>query len=171
MSSTVLCRVAVYPGSFDPITLGHIDIVQRALKLFDEVVVAVGSHPKKHGFFSVEERLALIQASVEDLSRVSVASFAGLAVEFCTERGATAIVRGLRATGDFEGEFRMAMANRDLSPQIETVLLVPGTDRMFISSSMVREIAGHGGDVGRYVTPAVAKAVHHRLGPTPSPGR
>jgi len=152
----------VYPGSFDPFTVGHVDIVERAAKLFDQVIVAVGRHPTKHETFTVEERADFIGASVGHLRGVSVASFDGLAVEFCRTRGACALVRGLRATGDFEGEFRMAMANRDLAPGIETVFLVPSTDRMFISSSMVREIAGYGGDFERYVTPAVARAVRKR---------
>lgn len=160
-------RIAVYPGSFDPITLGHLDIIERAAKLFDGVIVAVGSHPRKQrGTFTVDERLELIAASVKDLPTVSVARFSGLVVEFCHARGASVIVRGLRATGDFEGEFRMAMANRDLSPEVETVMLLPATDRMFISSSMVREIAGHGGAVERYVAPAVARALRERLGPS-----
>lgn len=157
-------RIAVYPGSFDPFTLGHVDIVERAAKLFDRVIVAVGTHPKKKGTFSVAERLEMIAGSVGHVEGVSSASFEGLAVEFCTQQGACAIVRGLRATGDFEGEFRMAMANRDLAPPVETVFLVPSTDRMFISSSMVREIAGHGGDFARYVTPAVAPTVRARFG-------
>lgn len=158
-------RIAVYPGSFDPITLGHLDILERAGKLFDEVIVAIGRHPRKSGTFSIEERKALIQASLPNMPWIRVDTFDGLVVEFSARRQACAIVRGLRATGDFEGEFRMAMANRDLNPNIETVLLVPRPDRMFISSSLVREIAGHGGDFERYVTPPVAEAVRARLGP------
>ena len=158
-------RIAVYPGSFDPITLGHIDILERAARLFDEVIVGVGEHPTKPGYFTADERCALIERSTEHLSNVSVACFEGLVVEFCRQRGAETIIRGLRATSDFEGEFRMAMANRDLSPNVETVLLVPRPDRMFISSSLVREIAGHGGNFERYVTPAVAAAVKERLAP------
>lgn len=166
MNASASPRIAVYPGSFDPFTLGHVDIVERAAKLFDAVIVAVGAHPKKHETFSVDERKELITASVGHVPGISVAHFDGLAVEFCIARGACALVRGLRATGDFEGEFRMAMANRDLAPRIETVFLVPRTDRMFISSSMVREIAGHGGDFERYVTPEVARAVRLRLART-----
>lgn len=156
-------RIAVYPGSFDPITLGHLDIIERAAKLFDGVIVALGEHPTKRGYFSEEERCELIEASTAHLDNVSVDRFAGLAVKFCQQRGASVIIRGLRAIGDFEGEFQMAMANRDLAPGIETVLLVPSPDRMFVSSSLVREIAGHGGDFERYVTEPVARAVRARM--------
>jgi len=156
-------RIAVYPGSFDPITLGHLDIIERAAGLFDTVIVALGQHPTKRGYFSDEERCQLIEASTAHLDNVAVDRFSGLVVEFCREKGASAIVRGLRAIGDFEGEFQMAMANRDLAPSIETVLLVPSPDRMFISSSLVREIAGHGGNFERYVTGAVARAVRAKM--------
>jgi pantetheine-phosphate adenylyltransferase len=156
-------RIAVYPGSFDPITLGHLDIIERASKLFDAVIVALGQHPTKRGYFSDEERCELIEASTTHLSNVSVDRFTGLAVEFCKKRGASVLVRGLRAIGDFEGEFQMAMANRDLAPEIETVLLVPSPDRMFVSSSLVREIASHGGEFERYVTEPVARAVRAQV--------
>jgi pantetheine-phosphate adenylyltransferase len=155
-------RIAVYPGSFDPITLGHVDILERAAKLFDRVIVAIGQHPTKPGYFASEERVRLVAASTEHLPSVGVAEFSGLVVEFCRERGASVIVRGLRAIGDFEPEFQMALANRDLAPGIETVFLVPSPDRMFVSSSLVREIASHGGDFARYVAPSVAAAMHER---------
>ena len=156
-------RIAVYPGSFDPITLGHLDILERASRLFDEVIVAIGQHPSKRGYFDAHERASLVEASIGQFSNVRVAGFSGLVVEFCREQGARMIVRGLRATGDFEPEFQMALANRDLDPEIETVFLVPHPDRMFVSSSLVREIAGHGGNFERYVTPAVAEAIRSRL--------
>jgi pantetheine-phosphate adenylyltransferase len=156
-------RIAVYPGSFDPITLGHLDILQRAVRLFDEVIVAVGQHPAKSGFFSGDERVTLAEASTADMPTVTVGRFSGLVVEFCREWNATVIVRGLRATGDFEPEFQMALANRELAAEIETVFLVPRADRMFVSSSLVREIAGHGGHFQPYVTPPVAQAVIAKL--------
>ena len=156
-------RSAVYPGSFDPITLGHVEIVERATKIFDTVIVAIGQHPSKPGWFSPEERVRLAEASVEHLPNVRVQRFTGLVVEFCKNVGASTIVRGLRAMGDFEAEFQMAHANRDLAPSIETVFLVPSPDRMFVSSSLVREIASHGGDFERYVTAPVARAVHERM--------
>ena len=159
--------IAVYPGSFDPITLGHVDIVERASRLFDEVIVAIGRHPSKPGYFTSEQRLELAAQSVAHVPNANVATFDGLVVHFCRARKARAIVRGLRATGDFEPEFQMGLANRDLEPEIETVFLIPDPDRMFVSSSLVREIAGHGGNYQRYVSPAVAKAMAARL----SPGR
>lgn len=156
-------RIAVYPGSFDPITVGHLDILERAVKLFDRVIVAIGEHPTKRGYFSVEQRTELIRKSAEHLEGFEVAAFSGLVVNFCGARGAQIIVRGLRAVGDFEPEFKMGLANRDLDPEVETVFLIPRPDRMFVSSSLVREIARHGGDYRRYVSPAVAEAMAARL--------
>ncbi len=156
-------RIAVYPGSFDPITNGHLDILERAARLFDRVVVAVGEHPVKRGFFSTRERVELIEAATEHLPAVEAAYFEGLVVDFCRRIGACAIVRGLRAMGDFEPEFRMALANRDLAPNLETLFLVPDPALMYVSSSLVREIAGHGGDFGRFVPAAVERAIRARL--------
>ncbi|MCA9637178.1 MAG: pantetheine-phosphate adenylyltransferase [Myxococcales bacterium] len=155
--------IAVYPGSFDPITRGHLEIVERATHLFDEVIVAVGRHPTKRGFFSVEERCALIDAAVSHLPRVRTAFFGGLVVEFCRAQGARAIVRGLRAIGDFEPEFQMGLANRDLAPESETIFLIPRPEQMYVSSSLIREIASHGGDYERYVPPQVAEAMRARM--------
>lgn len=152
----------MYPGSFDPITGGHVEIVERGLRLFDRVIVAVGKHPTKPGFFPVEERCALIAASIAHLPRAEVDHFEGLMIAFCRRRGATAILRGLRAHGDFEPEFQMALANRDLAPDIETVFLIPRPEQQFVSSSLVREIAHHGGDFERYVPAPVAEAMHRR---------
>jgi pantetheine-phosphate adenylyltransferase len=154
---------AVYPGSFDPITSGHVEIVERALRLFDQVIVAVGRHPTKPGYFSIDERVALIAACVAHLPRARAAKFDGLMIEFCAQQGARAIVRGLRAHGDFEPEFQMALANRDLRPEVETVFLIPGPEHQHVSSSLVREIAGHGGDFARYVPTPVAEAMRRRL--------
>jgi pantetheine-phosphate adenylyltransferase len=156
-------RIAVYPGSFDPMTLGHLDILERAAGLFDRVVVAVGQHPTKRGYFSPEVRRSLAEKTTAHVPNVSVKGFAGLVVDFCREQGATVIVRGLRATGDFESEFQMALANRELAPRIETVFLVPRPDRMFVSSSLVREIASHGGNFEPYVSKAVAEAMRERI--------
>ena len=157
-------RVAVYPGSFDPITLGHVDILERAAQLFDEVVVAIGRHPTKQGFFDVDTRCQLVEASIGHIANAQVTSFTGLVVEFCRSRGARVIVRGLRATGDFEPEFQMGLANRDLAPEIETVFLIPPSPHIHVSSSLVREIAGLGGAFDRYVSPAVAEAMRRRVG-------
>lgn len=156
-------RIAVYPGSFDPITLGHVDVVERAARLFDRVIVAIGRHPTKRGFFATEERCALAERSLAHVPGVTVTSFSGLVVEFCRSQGARVLVRGLRATGDFEPEFQMGLANRDLAPEIETVFLIPPASHMYVSSSLVREIAGHGGEFERYVSGVVAEAVRHRV--------
>lgn len=153
----------MYPGSFDPITSGHVEIVERALRLFDEVIVAVGRHPTKTGYFTVDERVALIAECVAHLPRARAAKFEGLMIDFCAQQGAGAIVRGLRAHGDFEPEFQMALANRDLRPEVETVFLIPGPAHQFVSSSLVREIASHGGDFARYVPGPVAAAMHRRV--------
>lgn len=157
-------RIAVYPGSFDPITVGHLDIVERASTMFARVVVAVGQHPGKRGYFDVDERVSLARASTTHIRGVEVASFSGLVVEFCRKLGSRVIVRGLRAVGDFEPEFQMGLANRRLAPEIETVFLIPRAEWMHVSSSLVREIAGHGGDFGGYVSPAVAEAMRTRVG-------
>ncbi len=154
--------VAVYPGSFDPMTLGHVDILERAAHIFARVLVAVGDHPQKPGFFPPQMRVQLVQASVAHISNAEVVRFEGLVIDLCRQHQATVLVRGLRATGDFESEFRMALANRELAPSVETVFLLPRADRMHISSSLVREIAGHGGEFERYVTPAVAAALRTR---------
>ncbi|MBK8261513.1 MAG: pantetheine-phosphate adenylyltransferase [Nannocystis sp.] len=153
---------AVYPGSFDPITCGHVEIVERAAQIFDEVIVAVGRHPTKPGYFNVDERCALITTCIAHIPGARTAFFGGLVVEFCRAQGATVIVRGLRAIGDFEPEFQMGLANRDLAPEIETVFLIPRPEQMYVSSSLIREIASHGGDYQRYVPQPVADAMAAR---------
>lgn len=155
--------VAVYPGSFDPITLGHLEIVERAAGLFDEVVVAVGHHPTKPGFFSFGARVQMIEQSIKHVPNARAAHYSGLMIDFCRELGARAIVRGLRAAGDFEPEFQMALANRELEPTVETVFLIPEPSKQFISSSLIREIAGHGGPFQRFVPQAVATAMMARF--------
>jgi pantetheine-phosphate adenylyltransferase len=144
-------------------TLGHVDILERAAKLFDRVIVGVGKHPTKRGWFTPEQRRELIAQSSSHLPTVDVAVFSNLVIDFCKEVGAGFIVRGLRAHGDFESEFQMALANRDLAPDIETVFIIPRPNRMIVSSSLVREVAMHGGDYARYVAPAVAKAIDARV--------
>ncbi len=156
-------RIAVYPGSFDPPTRGHTDLARRSLVLADQVIVAVARNSTKAPLFSVEERLAMLQAAIGDDPRIHYQSFEGLLVEFARRSGATLIVRGLRAVSDFEYEFQMAMMNRHLFPGLETVFLVPPEDATYLSSSLVREIAGHGGDVSEFVHPVVADALHRRF--------
>lgn len=155
-------RIAVYPGSFDPITKGHEDLIHRSLEFVDQLIVAVAVNVSKQPLFSLEERVALIQAAVTD-KRVAVQSFEGLLAEFGKKVGASVIVRGLRAVSDFEYEFQMALMNRNLAPKLETVFLVPAFDLTYLSSSLVREVSRFGGDVSSLVHPAVQKALKRKF--------
>jgi pantetheine-phosphate adenylyltransferase len=158
-----MTRIAVYPGSFDPPTRGHEDLVRRSLALADRLIVAVAVNVVKQPLFSVEERLDMLKSAVGDDQRVSFQSFEGLLADFAKRVGATTIVRGLRAVSDFEYEFQMALMNRQLHPSLETVFLVPAVDLTYLSSSLVREVARFGGDVSSLVHPAVAKALKRRF--------
>ena len=158
-------RVALYPGSFDPITLGHIDILERATAIFDRVVVSVLRNPAKQPLFSVDERLDLIRAATESIDgEVTVDSFGGLTVEHARQVGAIAIVRGLRAVSDFETEFQMALMNRRLEPDVHTVFLMSSAPYVYMSSNLVKEVCRLGGDISEFVPPAIAEALHRRLG-------
>jgi pantetheine-phosphate adenylyltransferase len=159
-----MTRIAIYPGSFDPPTKGHEDLVRRSLALADRVIVAVAVNVAKQPLFTVEERLEMLQAAVGGDSRVTFESFQGLLADFAKRVGATTIVRGLRAVSDFEYEFQMALMNRQLHPSLETVFLVPAVDLTYLSSSLVREVARYGGDVTALVHPAVAAALARRFG-------
>ncbi len=152
-------RIAVYAGSFDPATLGHLDLIERASVLFENVIVAVGVHPTKHPLFSPEERVELLKSITKHLPNVTVDSFDGLLIQYCVSKGAGVIVRGLRVTTDFEYELQIAHANADLGPQVDTVFLPTRTRHGFVSASLVREIASHGGDVSRYAPPVVCEAL------------
>jgi pantetheine-phosphate adenylyltransferase len=160
-----MTRIAVYPGSFDPPTRGHEDLVRRSLALADRLIVAVAVNVLKQPLFSVEERLDMLRAAVGDDQRISFHSFEGLLADFAKQVGATTIVRGLRAVSDFEYEFQMALMNRQLHPSLETVFLVPAVDLTYLSSSLVREVARFGGDVSPLVHPVVAKALKRRFHP------
>jgi len=155
-------RKAIYPGSFDPITNGHLDVLQRAVGLFDELVVAVARDNAKQSLFSVEERVSLIQEVVR-IPNVRVVPFDGLLVDFAAREKAVALVRGLRAVSDFEFEFQLALMNRKLSPALETVFLMPREELTYISSRIVKEIARLGGNVDLFVPPSVAQALRSRL--------
>lgn len=155
-------RIAVYPGSFDPITKGHEDLIHRSLEFVDQLIVAVAVNVAKQPLFSLEERVWLIKTTVTD-KRVEVQSFEGLLAEFAKQVGASVIVRGLRAVSDFEYEFQMALMNRNLAPKLETVFLVPAFDLTYLSSSLVREVARFGGDVSSLVHPAVQKALKRKF--------
>jgi len=156
-------RVAVYPGSFDPITRGHEDLIRRSLAFADRVIVAVAVNPAKQPLFTLEERVALIREAVTERG-VEVRSFDGLLVDFARGIDATLIVRGLRAVSDFEYEFQMALMNRTLAHEVETVFLVPAFDLTYLSSSLVREVARFGGDVSALVHPAVRQALARKFG-------
>lgn len=156
--------VAVYPGSFDPITVGHVDLASRAAKLFDHVVVGVyaGSH-KPGAMFDVEERVSMARAALAPITNISVDSFSGLTVEFARAQGATAIVRGLRAVSDFEYEFKLTHMNHHLAPEIEVVCLMTSSRHSFISSSLIREVSALGGDVSTLVPENVETALARRF--------
>jgi pantetheine-phosphate adenylyltransferase len=158
-----MTRIAVYPGSFDPLTRGHEDLIRRSLTLADRLIVAVALNVGKQPLFTVEERLEMLRAAAGDDPRVSFQSFDGLLAEFAKKVGATIIVRGLRAVSDFEYEFQMALMNRQLHPSVETVFLVPAVDLTYLSSSLVREVARFGGDVRPMVHPVVATALARRF--------
>jgi len=160
-----MTRIAVYPGSFDPLTRGHEDLIRRSLTLADRLIVAVAMNVGKQPLFTVEERLEMLRAAAGDDPRASFQSFDGLLAEFAKKVGATIIVRGLRAVSDFEYEFQMALMNRQLHPSVETVFLVPAVDLTYLSSSLVREVARFGGDVRPMVHPVVATALARRFGP------
>lgn len=155
--------VGLYPGTFDPITRGHEDLVDRSLRVVDELVVGVASDTSKAPLFDVEERVALIRAVMEDEPRVRVEAFTGLTVEFARKIGASVIVRGLRAVSDFEFEFQMAQMNKHLAPELEILFMAPDVDYSFLSASLVREVAGLGGDIGAFVAPEVAEALGRKL--------
>jgi len=160
--------LAVYPGTFDPITLGHEDLVRRTAKLFDRVIVAVAIAHHKKTLFSLDERMEMAREALRDCPQVSVEPFEGLVTEFAAARGGTAMVRGLRSGTDFDYEFQLAGMNRALVPQIETVFLTPSSQYQFISSTLVREIATLGGDVAQFVSPVVHERLLRKLGRTGS---
>jgi pantetheine-phosphate adenylyltransferase len=156
-------RTAIYPGSFDPLTNGHLDVLQRATKLFDRVIVAIARNESKNPLFSLEERLALMKPAIAPMKKVRADIFEGLLVDYAARQKARAIVRGLRAVSDFEFEFQMALMNRKLSENIETIFMMPRETYTFLSSRMVKEIAHLGGDVRPFVPAHVAAALKKKL--------
>jgi pantetheine-phosphate adenylyltransferase len=154
----------MYPGTFDPITLGHEDLVRRATRLFNRVVVAIAANPSKEPMFSLEERVELAQVVLADLKSVEVMGYSGLTVDFARDNGLQAIVRGLRAISDFEHEFQLANMNRHLTDEVESVFLTPTETYTYISSSLVREICSMGGDISEFVSPEVRDALMGRCG-------
>ena len=157
-------RRAVVAGTYDPITLGHLDVITRSANIFDEIIVAVGRSEKKNTLFSLEERVALVKEAVSGVSNVTVEPLEGLLVDFAESRGAHAVVKGLRAVTDFEYEFQMAALNYKLHPDMETFFIMSPPDYMYLSSSNVREIASMGGDVSDFVPPCAERALKERYG-------
>ncbi|CAN4273715.1 MAG: pantetheine-phosphate adenylyltransferase [Candidatus Methylopumilus sp.] len=157
-------RIAIYPGTFDPITLGHEDVVRRAADLFDEVIVAVADSTNKNTLFSLQERVAMAQGVFSHADNIKVMGFSGLLMQFVQDQGAKMVIRGLRAASDFEYEFQLAGMNRKLYPQFETLFLTPSEQFMFISSSLVREVAVLGGDVQAFLSQTVNDAIKQKLG-------
>lgn len=159
-------RSAIYPGTFDPMTLGHLDIVRRARSVFDEVTVLLAVNSSKRPLFSLEERLELVRACTAEIPGVTVASFDGLLAEYARRQGAAAVIRGLRAISDFDYEFQMAIVNRKLAPEVETVFLMPSEDWSYLNSSIVRELWSFGGDYSRFVPEVVRIAMDKRRSDT-----
>jgi len=152
-------KIAIYPGTFDPITHGHSDLVRRALKVFDRIVLGIAASPSKQPVFDLAQRVSLAQAVFHDMPQVNVCGFSGLLVDFAKQQDAVAILRGLRAVSDFEYEFQLASMNRQLDSQLESLFLTPADEFSFVSSSLVREVAFLGGDVSPFVHPVVAEAL------------
>jgi pantetheine-phosphate adenylyltransferase len=155
--------IAIYPGTFDPITNGHSDLILRAARIFDQVIVAIAANPKKAPLFTLAERIELVEGALGRLPNVEVCGFDSLLADFAAERKATVILRGLRAVSDFEYEFQLAGMNRRLAPAVETMFLTPAETYTFLSSSLVKEVAELGGDVSAFVDTKVMAALHNRL--------
>ncbi|MGS2719513.1 pantetheine-phosphate adenylyltransferase [Paraglaciecola aestuariivivens] len=156
-------RKAIYPGTFDPVTNGHADLIERAANMFSHVIVGIASNPSKKPLFTLEERVELIKQVTKDLENVEVIGFTGLLADFAEKQGATVLIRGLRAVSDFEYEFQLANMNRRLNPDLESVFLTPSEENSFISSTLVKEVALHRGKVNEFCHPAVIKALENKL--------
>src|SRR6516162_8409300 len=161
-------RTVIYPGSFDPLTNGHLDVIQRATKLFDRVIVAVAASDSKHPLFTLQERLHMVERSVRQLPHVEADAFSGLLVDYVEKQSAQAVIRGLRAVSDFEFEFQLALMNRKLNERIETIFMMPKDTYTFLSSRIVKEIARLGGDVSSFVPPNVRTALAEKLAHEPA---
>ncbi|MDD5020299.1 MAG: pantetheine-phosphate adenylyltransferase [Candidatus Omnitrophica bacterium] len=158
-----MCQKAIYPGTFDPVTYGHIDVIKRAVRLFGDIVVAVAEHTSKDPLFSVKERVALLKKALEGISGVDVVSFSGLFVEFARSQKAAIVIRGLRMLSDFEYEFQMALTNRKLDDTIETIFLMPSESYSYVSSKLLKEAGGLGADLSAFVPPCVEEALKKKL--------
>lgn len=156
-------KIGVYPGTFDPVTHGHTDIITRSLRVFDKVVVAVAPNPAKHPLFDLAERLDMVKLVMKGLGQVEVTSFDGLLVDYVERAGAHAIIRGLRAISDFEHEFQMALINRKLARNVETVFLMPSEEYSYLSSTIIKDVAHHGGSLTEFLHPEVARRLRERI--------
>lgn len=156
-------KIGIYPGTFDPITHGHSDIITRSLRVFDKVVVAVAPNPTKHPLFDMAERVEMVRLVMKDLGQVEVVTFDGLLVDYVQQSGAHAIIRGLRAISDFEHEFQMALVNRKLAKRVETVFLMPSEEYSYLSSTIIKDIAMHGGSLTAFLHPEVARRLQTRI--------
>ncbi len=157
-------KTAIYAGTFDPVTYGHIDLIERALRIFDEVIVAVANNPAKCPLFTIEERLKLLQSSVGRKKGIYIDSFEGLLVDYASAKNVKVIIRGIRALSDFEFEFQMALSNRKLNSKIETIFLMPHESYVYLSSRLIKEVVSLGGDVRSFVPPCVVKTLKEKLG-------
>ena len=162
-------RIAIYPGSFDPVTNGHLDIIKRGLKLFDRIIVAIMQNPAKESLFTVEERREMLKISLKSFSNIEIDTFNGLTVNYAAEKKAHAILRGMRAVSDFEYEFQLALMNRRLNREIQTVFLMTGLRWIYTSSSIIKEAAGFGGNINGMVPPIVNERLKEKLNPKMSP--
>lgn len=156
-------KIGVYPGTFDPVTHGHTDIITRSLRVFDKVVVAVAPNPAKHPLFNLAERLEMVTLVMKDFGQVEVTTFEGLLVDYVERTGAHAIIRGLRAISDFEHEFQMALINRKLAKHVETVFLMPSEEYSYLSSTIIKDVAHHGGCLTEFLHPEVARRLQERI--------
>ena len=159
----VSVRQALYAGTFDPLTFGHLDVIQRGAQLFERLVVAVADNSRKESLFSVDERVNMLASHTADLDNVEAASFSGLVVDFARDKGMGVLLRGLRTVSDFEYEYQMALTNRALAPDIDTVFVMPSSEWAFLSSSLIKEVVRGGGDASRWMPPDVAAAVADKL--------
>ncbi|MEW6526984.1 MAG: pantetheine-phosphate adenylyltransferase [Spirochaetota bacterium] len=156
-------QIGIYPGSFDPLTCGHLDIIKRATQLFDKLIVAIARNSEKFPLFAVEERLAMLQECCKDISKVEITSFDGLLAEYCKKNNINFIVRGLRAIVDFEYEYAIALMNKELAPSVETIFLMSKSEFSFVSSKMVKEVASYGGDISRLVPQFVSSKLKEKF--------
>lgn len=160
-------RTCIYPGTFDPITHGHLDVLKRACRMFDKVVIGVADNAKKGPFFTAEERLVMVQQNIQEMPNATAITFSGLLVDFAKEQNAIALIRGLRAVSDFEYEFQMALMNRHLQPEIETILLMTKEGYNYTSSSLVKQVARYGADISKFVPRNVNEALKAKLAASP----